>query len=77
MLSHRQCGRGKEKESTPKRRPHPVFPMTGEITGDRCQTCQKEERNKSSLIRVLTLKSLDNSLLFSIFVSITVLLFCL
>ena len=28
--------------------------------------------NKSSLIRVLTLKSLDNSIIFSIFASITV-----
>ena len=75
--SHPQCRRGKEKVSTPKPKLHHVSPMIGEITGDRCQTCQKEERNKSSLIRVLTLKSLDNSLIFSIFVSITVLLSCL
>ena len=43
--SHRQCGRGKEKGLTPKPKPRPVFPMTGEITGARCQTCQKDELN--------------------------------
>ena len=46
--SHRQCGRGKEKGSTPKPKLRPVSPMTGEITGDRCQTCQKDEINHHS-----------------------------
>ena len=46
--SHRQCGRGKEKESTPKAKPRPVSPMKGEITGDRYQTCQKDETNHHS-----------------------------
>ena len=46
--SHRQCGRGKEKGSTPKPKPRPVSPMKGEITGDRCQTCQKDEINHHS-----------------------------
>jgi len=36
-----------------------------------------KRRNKSSLIRVLILKSLDDSLFFSIFASITVVLSCL
>ena len=38
----------KEKGSTPKPKPRPVSPMTGEITGDRCQTCQKDETNHHS-----------------------------
>ena len=46
--SHRQYGRGKEKESTPKRRFRPVSPMKDKITGDRCQTCQKDEINHHS-----------------------------
>ena len=70
--SHPQCGRGKEKESTPKRKLRPVSLMAGEIIGDRYQTCPKGW-NKSSLIRFLTLKSLNNSVIFSIFASIIVL----
>ena len=47
-FSFLKCGRGKEKGSTPKLRLRPVSPMTGEITGDRCQTCQKDETNHHS-----------------------------
>ena len=75
-FSHQQCGRDKEKGSTPKRRHRPIFPMTGEIADGRYQTCQKDEINHHSF-EFLTFKSLDNSLIFSIFASITVLLFCL
>nr|DAU91243.1 MAG TPA: hypothetical protein [Bacteriophage sp.] len=32
--SHSQCGKGKEKGSIPKPKPHHVFPMTGEVTVD-------------------------------------------
>ena len=46
--SHPQCGRGKEKGTTPKRKPRHVFAMKGEITGVRCQTCQKDEINHHS-----------------------------
>ena len=43
-----QCGRGKEKGSIPKPKLLPVSPMTAEKTGDRCQTCQKDEINHHS-----------------------------
>ena len=46
--SHPQCGRGKEKGLTPKRKPRHVSPMISEITSDRCQTCQKDEINHHS-----------------------------
>ncbi len=46
--SRPQCGRGKEKGLTPKPKLRHVSPMTGEITGDRCQTCQKDEINHHS-----------------------------
>ena len=45
---HPQCGRGKEKGSIPKPKLLPVSPMTAEKTGDRCQTCQKDEINHHS-----------------------------
>ena len=68
--SRPQCGRGKERGATPKPKLRPVSPMKGEIIGDRCQTCQKDEINHHS-VRFNTQK-LDNSLIFSIFASITV-----
>ena len=40
----RQCGRGKEKGSTPKPKPRHVSPMTDEITDVRYQICQKDEK---------------------------------
>ena len=45
---HPQCGRGKEKGLNPKPKLHHILPMTGEITGDQCQTCQKDEINHHS-----------------------------
>ena len=38
----------KRKGSILKPKPRPVSPMTGEITSDRCQTCQKDEINHHS-----------------------------
>ena len=46
--SRPQCGRGKERGATPKPKLRPVSPMKGEIIGDRCQTCQKDEINHHS-----------------------------
>ena len=46
--SHRQCGRGKEKGLIPKPKLRHVSLMTGEITSDQCQTCQKDEINHHS-----------------------------
>ena len=46
--SHLQCGKGKEKGSNPKRKPRHVSPMTSEITGDRCLTYHKDEKNHHS-----------------------------
>ena len=45
---HPQCGRGKEKGLIPKPKPRHVSLMTGEITSDQCQTCQKDEINHHS-----------------------------
>lgn len=47
---HSQCGKGKEKGATPKRKSHHVFPMTGEVTVDRGQTFQKDEINHHSFV---------------------------
>ena len=41
--SYLQCGRGKEKGSDTKRKLRIASLMTADITGDRCQTCQKDE----------------------------------
>lgn len=41
--SYPQCGRGKEKGSDTKRKLRIAYLMTAEITGDRYQTCQKDE----------------------------------
>lgn len=38
----------KERGATPKPKLRPVSPMKGEIIGDRCQTCQKDEINHHS-----------------------------
>ncbi len=45
---HPLCGRGKGKGLTQKRKLRPVSPMTVGITGDRYQTCQKDEINHHS-----------------------------
>ena len=41
--SYSQCGRDKEKGSATKRKLRIAYLMTAEITGDRYQTCQKDE----------------------------------
>ena len=46
--SHPQCGRDNEKGLTPKQKPRHVSPVKGEITGDRCQTYQKDKINHHS-----------------------------
>ena len=43
--SYSRYGRGKEKGATTKRKVRLTFLMTAEITGDRCQTYQKDETN--------------------------------
>ena len=46
--SQPQCGKKQREGLTPKRKLRPVSPMTDEITGDRCQTYQKDKINHHS-----------------------------
>ena len=46
--SYLQCGRGKEKGATTKRKVRITSLMAAEITSDRCQTYQKDETNHHS-----------------------------
>ena len=46
--SHPQCEIGKEKLLTPKPKLRHASPLSGEITGDRYQTYQKDEINHHS-----------------------------